>query len=86
MIPLLTKNRQVIAFDELGHGRTKAIDRPFTFDNSADDAAALLDILKITQADVMGFSNGGSIGLRLGLRHSAKVRKLDRCFARPAYQ
>jgi pimeloyl-ACP methyl ester carboxylesterase len=50
MIPLLTKNRQVIAFDELGHGRTKAIDRPFTFDNSADDAAALLDFVKITQA------------------------------------
>jgi pimeloyl-ACP methyl ester carboxylesterase len=36
----------------------------------------LLDFLQIAQADVMGFSNGGSIVLRLGLRHPAKVRTL----------
>jgi pimeloyl-ACP methyl ester carboxylesterase len=75
-IPLLARNRMVIAFDEQGHGRTKAIDRPFTFENSAADAAALLDYLRIDRADVMGFSNGGSITLRLGLRHPGKVRKL----------
>jgi pimeloyl-ACP methyl ester carboxylesterase len=75
-IPLLARNRMVIAFDEQGHGRTKASDRPFTFENSAADAAALLDHLKVDRADVMGFSNGGSITLRLGLRHPAKVRKL----------
>jgi pimeloyl-ACP methyl ester carboxylesterase len=75
-IPLLARTRMVIAFDEQGHGRTKAIDRPFTFENSADDAAALLDHLKIDRADIMGFSNGGSITLRVGLRHPGKVRKL----------
>jgi pimeloyl-ACP methyl ester carboxylesterase len=75
-IPLLARNRLVIAFDEQGHGRTKAIDRPFTFENSADDAATLLDYLEIARADVMGFSNGGSITLRVGLRHPGKVRKL----------
>ncbi len=75
-IPLLARHRTVIAFDEQGHGRTRAIDRPFTFENSAADAAALLDHLKIDRADVMGFSNGGSITLRIGLLHPDKVRKL----------
>jgi pimeloyl-ACP methyl ester carboxylesterase len=75
-IPLLARNRMVIAFDEQGHGHTKAIDRAFTFENSADDTAALLDYLKIGRADIMGFSNGGSITLRVGLRHPNKVRKL----------
>ena len=75
-IPLLARNRLVIALDEQGHGRTKAIDRPFTFENSADDAAALLDYLEVGRADVMGFSNGGSITLRVGLLHPGKVRKL----------
>ncbi|HEY7481827.1 MAG TPA: alpha/beta hydrolase [Gemmatimonadales bacterium] len=76
VIPLLARNRMVMAFDEQGHGRTRAIDRPFTFENSAADAAALLDYLRVERADVMGFSNGGSIALRLGLRHPDKVRKL----------
>lgn len=75
-IPLLARDRLVVAFDEQGHGRTKAIDRPFTFENSADDAAALLDHLGIERADVMGFSNGGNIALRVGLRHPGKVRRL----------
>jgi len=76
ILPLLSRSRQVIAIEEQGHGHTKAIDRPFTFENSADDVAALLDYLKIDKADIMGFSNGGNITLRLGLRHPNKVNKL----------
>ena len=76
VIPLLSRNRRIIAIEEQGHGHTAAIDRPFTFENSADDVAALLDCLKIDRADVMGFSNGGNIALRVGLRHPAKVDKL----------
>jgi pimeloyl-ACP methyl ester carboxylesterase len=76
ILPLLAKSRMVIAIEEQGHGHTKAIDRPFTFENSADDVAALLDHLKIDKADIMGFSNGGNITLRLGLRHPEKVNKL----------
>jgi pimeloyl-ACP methyl ester carboxylesterase len=76
MLPLLERSRQVIAIEEQGHGHTAAIDRPFTFENSADDVAALLDYLKIEKADVMGFSNGGNIALRVGQRHPDKVKKL----------
>ena len=76
ILPLLARSRKVIAVEEQGHGHTAAIDRPFTFENSADDIAALLDYLKIDRADIMGFSNGGNIALRIGLRHPDKVNKL----------
>src|SRR3954453_14950013 len=76
ILPLLAKSRRVIAIEEQGHGHTKAIDRPFTFENSADDVAALLNHLKIDKADIMGFSNGGNIALRVGLRHPDKVNRL----------
>src|SRR4051812_20946343 len=72
----LAKTHQVIAFDFQGHGRTADIDRPITYENLADDTAALMDYLGVEQADVFGFSMGASTGLRLTLRHPEKVRKL----------
>jgi len=44
------KTRQVIAFEQQGHGHTADIDRPFTFEQSADDTAALLRHLKLKHA------------------------------------
>lgn len=77
ILPELAKTRQVIAFEQQGYGRTADIaDRPFTFEQSADDTAALLDHLKIPQADLFGFSNGGTVALQVALRHPAKVRRL----------
>jgi pimeloyl-ACP methyl ester carboxylesterase len=77
LLPLLSRDRQVIAFDQQGHGRTADIlDRPFTFEQSADDAVALLDHLKIDRADFYGFSNGGTIVLQIARRHPQRVRKL----------
>ena len=77
VLPLLANSRRVIAFDQQGHGRTADIpDRPFTFEQSADDAAALLEHLKIEQADLFGFSNGGHIALQVAIRHPGRVRKL----------
>ncbi len=75
-IPFIARHRRVIAMEEQGHGHTAAIDRPFTFDNSAEDAAGLLDYLKVDKADVMGFSNGGTVALRLAHLHPGKVNKL----------
>jgi pimeloyl-ACP methyl ester carboxylesterase len=52
LIPELSKKRQVIAVELQGHGRTADIDRPFSFENMADDIDALLKYLKIDSADV----------------------------------
>lgn len=72
----LAKHRRVIAFEQQGHGRTADIDRPFSFEQSADDAAALLRHLGVERADFYGYSNGGSIALQMGIRHPGLVRKL----------
>lgn len=76
ILPLLSKTHQVIAIEEQGHGHTADIDRPLTFEQSADDVAALLKELKIPKADVMGFSNGANTAMQLAIRHSRVVRKL----------
>ena len=68
--PSLAEGRQVIAVDLQGHGRTADIDRPLTFDQMADDTAALLKQLKIEQTDVFGYSMGGKVGLALALKQA----------------
>jgi pimeloyl-ACP methyl ester carboxylesterase len=77
MLPLLAARRQVIAFEQQGHGRTADIPgRPFTFAQSAADAVALLRYLKIARADLFGYSNGGHIALQIALDHPEAVHKL----------
>src|SRR5262245_31178867 len=74
--PLLAKDRQIIAVELQGHGHTADIDRPLSYEQMADDSAALLKHLKIEQTDVFGYSMGGSVGLALAIRHPKLVRKL----------
>jgi pimeloyl-ACP methyl ester carboxylesterase len=76
VFPTLAKGRQVIAVELQGHGHTADIDRPLTYEQMADDTAALLKHLKIEQADVFGYSMGGTVGLALAIRHPKLVRKL----------
>jgi pimeloyl-ACP methyl ester carboxylesterase len=76
MIAQLSKGRQVIAVEMQGHGRTADINRDFSYENLADDIAALLDYLKIKQADVLGYSMGGGVAMQLAIRHPERVRKV----------
>jgi pimeloyl-ACP methyl ester carboxylesterase len=75
-IAALGKTRQVIAVEMQGHGRTADINRDFSYDNLADDVAALLDYLKIGRADLIGYSMGGSVAMNVAIRHPTKVRKV----------
>jgi len=68
--------RQVIAVEQQGHGRTADIDRPLTYEQMADDTAALLRQLEVEEADVFGYSMGGNIALQLAIRHPDLVRKI----------
>ena len=76
MIAQLSKSRQVIAVEMQGHGRTADINRDFSYENLADHIAALLEYLKIKQADVVGYSMGGGVAMQLAIRHPEKVRKV----------
>lgn len=82
ILPLLARERQVIAFEQRGFGHTAdAGEHPFGFEDSADDTAALLEYLKISRADFFGFSNGGTIALEVAMRHPQLVRRLVVCTA-----
>ena len=76
ILPGLAKNRQVIAFELQGHGRTADIDRPLSIEAMADDVAAALRSLGIEQADLFGYSMGASVALHATIRHPELVRKL----------
>jgi pimeloyl-ACP methyl ester carboxylesterase len=77
VLEAFARDRQVIAFEQQGFGHTADIaDRPFSFAQSAEDTVALLQHLHIAQADLFGFSNGGTIALQVAIRHSHVVRKL----------
>src|SRR5690606_13949408 len=69
VIPLLAKNRQVIALELQAHGRTNDRNADLSFEQDADDVATLLKNLKINKADFFGFSNGGTTTLQLAIRH-----------------
>ena len=72
----LSKTRKVIAVEMQGHGRTADIKRDLTYENLADDVAALLDYLKIPSADIIGYSLGGGVAMQSAIRHPEKVRKV----------
>ena len=59
-----------------GHGRTADIDRPLSYELMADDISAMLKYLKISQADILGYSLGGGVALQTAIRHPEVVRKL----------
>jgi pimeloyl-ACP methyl ester carboxylesterase len=72
----------VIAVEMQGHGRTADIPRDITYENLADDVAALLDHLKIPRADFIGYSMGGAVAMQCAIRHPEKVRKVVSISAR----
>jgi pimeloyl-ACP methyl ester carboxylesterase len=72
----LSKARRVIAVEMQGHGRTADINRDFSRESLADDIAAMLDYLKIKQADLLGYSMGGGVAMQVAIRHPERVRKV----------
>lgn len=76
VLPEFAKAHLVIAVELQAHGHTPDIDRPLSFEQDADDVAALLKQLKIDKADIVGFSNGGTTALQIAIRHPEVVNKL----------
>lgn len=76
ILPQLAKSHQVIAVEMQAHGHTPDRDRPLSFQQDADDVAALLEELRIEKADVFGFSNGGTTALQIAIRHPERVNRL----------
>lgn len=76
IIPHLAKRRKIITMELQAHGRTNDRDVPLSFQQDADDVAALLGYLQIDKADFLGFSNGGQTLIELALRHAELINKM----------
>ncbi len=67
---------KVIAVDSRAQGLSTDSDQELSFSLMASDVDQLLDSLNIDSAYVLGWSDGGIVGLELALKYPAKVAKL----------
>jgi len=75
-IPYFAKNYRVILADSRAQGKTIDGADSLSYEMISDDLNALLDHLKIKNANVIGWSDGGIEGLLLAMYHPDKVKKL----------
>ena len=75
-IPYFAKNYQVILADSRAQGKTVDATDSLTYEMISDDLNGLLEHLKIKNANVIGWSDGGIEGLLLAMNHPDKVKKL----------
>ncbi|MET0431234.1 MAG: alpha/beta hydrolase [Hyphomicrobium sp.] len=75
-VPAVAAHHTVILVDSRGHGRSTRDARPYGYDLMADDVVSVLDALKIPKADIVGWSDGGILGIDLALRHKDRVGKV----------
>jgi pimeloyl-ACP methyl ester carboxylesterase len=76
LLPLLAPYTKIIAVELQSHGRTSDRNAPESFEQDADDVAALLKYLKVEKANILGFSNGGTTTLQIAIRHPQVVNKM----------
>ncbi|WP_026969597.1 alpha/beta fold hydrolase [Algoriphagus terrigena] len=77
LIPLLSKDRMIVAVEFQGYGHTEdLIDRPLTYEQLALDVIELLQALQIQQADIFGYSTGAGVALQVAIKRQDLVRKL----------
>jgi pimeloyl-ACP methyl ester carboxylesterase len=76
VLDALSSRFKVIVFDNRGMGGTTAGEKNFSIEQFADDAAGLMDALKIPHAFILGWSMGTEVALELALRHPRKVDRL----------
>lgn len=75
-VPELMKAHKVVALDSRGHGRSTRSAQPFGYELMASDVLAMMDRLKLDKVTVIGWSDGGIIGLILAMEHPERVGKL----------
>lgn len=76
VLPMLAERRTVIAVDLHGHGRTSLGERAISIPDMGDDMAVILAEFGFREVDVLGYSLGAGVGLRLAVQHPHSVRRL----------
>lgn len=76
ILPMLAQHYKLIAVELQAHGHTSDRNAPETFQQDADDVAALLKQLNISKTYIFGFSNGASTTLQIAIRHPEIADKI----------
>ncbi len=76
VIAALSARYTVIAPDARAHGRSTDSAKPLTYSRLTEDMVELLDKLKVGPVIVVGWSDGGIVGLELAVHHPERVTKL----------
>ncbi|MEI8408907.1 MULTISPECIES: alpha/beta fold hydrolase [unclassified Kribbella] len=74
--PELAKQYRVFIPDRRGHGRSPDVEGPVTFEVYAADTVAFLEALELDPVHLIGWSDGGKVGVRVALSRPDLVRKL----------
>ncbi|MEJ1938643.1 alpha/beta fold hydrolase, partial [Nostoc sp. NIES-2111] len=75
-VQALAPAHKVILVDSRGHGRSTAVDKPYSIAMLAEDALAILDQLGIDGAHFCGLSKGGMVGQWLATHHGARLNRV----------
>jgi pimeloyl-ACP methyl ester carboxylesterase len=75
-LDVFSEHHHIVAPDQVGQGRTPDIPGALSYTAMMEDTAELLRMLKLRNVDVVGFSDGGILGLMLAVRHPELVRRL----------
>jgi pimeloyl-ACP methyl ester carboxylesterase len=75
-VPDFERHHRLIIPDLTAQGRTADRPGPLTYHAMAEDVVALLDRLRVGQCDVMGWSDGGIVGLDIAIHHPGRIRRL----------
>ena len=73
---LVAARRRVILIDSRGHGRSTRDARPMDYERMESDVVAVLDALGIRRVDVVGWSDGGIVGLIMAMKHPQRVKSV----------
>lgn len=75
-VPILAQHFKVLTFDNRGSGQTDKPRTPYSIALMAQDLAALMENLQITQAHILGLSMGGRIAMQFAKDFPEKVNRL----------
>ncbi len=75
-IPALAEKYRLIMPERRGHGRTRDLPGPITYEIMVDDTIAFMDALRLESAHLIGWSDGAMIALMVAMKRPGLVRKL----------
>lgn len=67
---------RVIALDTRGHGKSPRGTTPFTIEQFSRDLYDFMEILEISNAVILGFSDGANIAMKFAIKYPGKVKAL----------